>query len=170
MADLERRLSKIPIDAGKLIVTDGIFSTTARWWISRISVGLAKKYKSRVMCDDAHATGVTGVGGRGVASHYNIVDQCDLTMGHIQQNVCKSRRIVVGDTKVIDYISILLRVNFSEVLLLHLCCCIEALQSCGTSRVMTRLLDNPITCVKDSKNLDSKLSRIKVQSSRVVGD
>jgi len=28
MDDLERRLSRLPVDAGKLIVTDGVFSTT----------------------------------------------------------------------------------------------------------------------------------------------
>ena len=104
MADLERRLSKIPIDAGKLIVTDGIFSTTGEMVDLPHIVGLAKKYNARVMCDDAHATGVAGVGGRGVASHYGIVDECDLTMGTFSKSFASLGGFVVGDSKVINFI------------------------------------------------------------------
>jgi len=45
-----------------------------------------------------NATGVTGVGGRGVASHYNIVDQCDSDDGHIQKTFASLGGFVVGDT------------------------------------------------------------------------
>ncbi|MEI8134061.1 MAG: aminotransferase class I/II-fold pyridoxal phosphate-dependent enzyme [bacterium] len=104
MADLERRLEKLPIDAGKLIVTDGIFSTTGEMVDLPHIVGLAKKYNARVMCDDAHATGVCGVGGRGTASHYNVVDDCDLTMGTFSKTFASLGGFVVGDAKVINYI------------------------------------------------------------------
>src|SRR5579872_1170808 len=102
MADLERRLSKIPLDAGKLIVTDGIFSTTGEMVDLPHIVGLAKKYNARVMCDDAHATGVAGTGGRGTANHYGITDQCDLTMGTFSKSFASLGGFVVGDAKVIE--------------------------------------------------------------------
>jgi 8-amino-7-oxononanoate synthase len=104
MADLERRLSKIPIDGGKLIVTDGIFSTTGEMVDLPHIVSLAKKYNARVMCDDAHATGVVGKGGRGVASHYNIVDDCDMTMGTFSKTFASLGGFVVGEEAVINFI------------------------------------------------------------------
>ena len=68
MDDLERVLASIPYDAGKLIVTDGVFSMSGD--ICRLPdiVELKKKYNARVMVDDAHGLGVLGEGGRGTAS------------------------------------------------------------------------------------------------------
>ena len=53
MADLEKRLAETPIDAGKLIVTDGVFSMSGD--ICRLPdiAELAHKYKARVMVDSA---------------------------------------------------------------------------------------------------------------------
>ncbi|MBS1902117.1 MAG: aminotransferase class I/II-fold pyridoxal phosphate-dependent enzyme [Bacteroidetes bacterium] len=104
MQDLERRLSKLPLDAGKLIVTDGIFSTTGELVDLPHMVALAKKYNARVMCDDAHASGVIGVGGRGTASHYGVVDDCDLTMGTFSKTFASLGGFVVGAERVINFI------------------------------------------------------------------
>ncbi len=104
MADLERRLSKLPIDAGKLIVTDGIFSTTGEMVDLKHIIELAKKYNARVMADDAHATGVIGVGGRGTASQYGLVDECDLTMGTFSKSFASLGGFVVGKERVINFI------------------------------------------------------------------
>jgi len=77
-ADLEKRLAKLPIDAGKLIVTDGVFSTTGELVNLPEIISLAKKYNARVMVDDAHASGVVGLGGRGTASNFGLVDDANL--------------------------------------------------------------------------------------------
>ncbi len=102
--DLERRLSKLPLDAGKLIVTDGIFSTTGELVDLPHIVALAKKYNARVMCDDAHSSGVIGEGGRGTASHFGIVDECDLTMGTFSKTFASLGGFVVGEERVINFI------------------------------------------------------------------
>ncbi|HET9135511.1 MAG TPA: aminotransferase class I/II-fold pyridoxal phosphate-dependent enzyme [Candidatus Kapabacteria bacterium] len=102
--DLERRLSKLPLDAGKLIVSDGIFSTTGELVDLPHIISLAKKYNARVMMDDAHASGVIGEGGRGTASHFNLVDECDLTMGTFSKTFASLGGFVTGEERVINFI------------------------------------------------------------------
>lgn len=104
MDDLERRLSRLPEDAGKLIVTDGVFSTTGTIVDLPRMVELAKKYKARLMVDDAHSMGVIGEGGRGTASHFGLVDDVDLTMGTFSKSLASLGGWVVGDERVINYI------------------------------------------------------------------
>jgi 8-amino-7-oxononanoate synthase len=160
MNDLERRLEKIPIDAGKLIVTDGIFSTTGEMVDLPHIVGLAKKYNARVMCDDAHATGVVGVGGRGVASHYGVVDECDLTMGTFSKTFASLGGFVVGDEKVINFIK-----HTSPALIFSasptpasVAAALKALQILRDEpEVMTRLIDNANYMRKGFKDLGFKI-------------
>ncbi len=104
MDDLERRMSKLPLDAGKLIVTDGVFSTTGSIVDLPRLVEIAKKYNARLMVDDAHALGVIGKGGRGTASHFGLEAETDLTMGTFSKSLASLGGWVVGDERVINYI------------------------------------------------------------------
>ena len=72
MEDLERILQSIPKTAGKLIVTDGVFSMRGDICKLPEIVALAQKYGARVMVDDAHGFGVLGPGGRGTAAHFGL--------------------------------------------------------------------------------------------------
>lgn len=104
MKDLERRLSKLPLDAPKLLVTDGVFSTSGEIVDLPTITTLAKKYNVRVMVDDAHSTGVLGVGGRGTASHFGLVKETDLVMGTFSKTFASLGGFVVGDERVINFI------------------------------------------------------------------
>jgi len=101
---LENLISQLPLDAGKLIVSDGVFSATGEIVDLPSLIQIARKYNARVMVDDAHAIGVIGKGGRGTASHYNLVKECDLTMGTFSKTFASLGGFVVGDYKVIDYL------------------------------------------------------------------
>lgn len=104
MEDLERVLSKLPLEAGKLIVSDGIFSTWGTIPDVSKMVELAKKYNARILLDDAHAIGVIGEGGRGTASHFNLSDEVDMTMATFSKTFASLGGFVVGESKVINYL------------------------------------------------------------------
>ena len=77
MNDLERQISRLPAHAGKLVVTDGVFSTTGDIVELPRLVEISKKYNGRILVDDAHSVGVIGKGGRGTASYFNLEkDHC----------------------------------------------------------------------------------------------
>lgn len=104
MSDLERVLNKVPHDAGKLIVSDGVFSTGGEIVDLPKLVELAKKYNARLLIDDAHSVGVIGEGGRGTASEFDLIDEVDMTMGTFSKTFASLGGFVAGDAKVIDYI------------------------------------------------------------------
>jgi 8-amino-7-oxononanoate synthase len=104
MADLERRISKLPADAPKLIISDGVFSTSGEIVDLPRMVEIAGMYNARIMVDDAHAAGVIGEGGRGTASYFNLVKETDLTMGTFSKTFASLGGFVVGEERVINYI------------------------------------------------------------------
>jgi len=104
MDDLERQLARLPQDAGKLIVTDGVFSTSGEIVDLPSMAALARSYGARLMVDDAHALGVIGHGGRGTASYYGLEDETDLTMGTFSKSLASLGGWVVGPERVINYI------------------------------------------------------------------
>jgi len=104
MADLERVLSKLPLDAPKLLVSDGVFSTGGEIVHLPELVDLAKKYNARTLIDDAHSVGVIGKGGRGTASEFNLESDVDLTMGTFSKTFASLGGFVAGKAKVIDYL------------------------------------------------------------------
>ncbi len=91
-------------EAGKLIVTDGVFSMSGI--IARIPelVELAEQYNAALMLDDAHAVGVIGPGGRGSAASFGLSDQADLITGTFSKSFTSLGGFCVGDQSVIDYI------------------------------------------------------------------
>lgn len=104
MADLEKRLAETPIDAGKLIVTDGVFSMSGD--ICRLPdiAELAHKYKARVMVDDAHGLGVIGKGGRGTASYFGLEKEVDITMGTFSKSLASLGGYMVASASVCEYV------------------------------------------------------------------
>lgn len=104
MADLERVLQKIPIEAGKLIVSDGVFSTGGEIVDLPKLVEISKKYNGKILIDDAHSVGVIGKGGRGTASEFNLEKDVDLTMGTFSKTFASLGGFVAGAERVINYL------------------------------------------------------------------
>jgi 8-amino-7-oxononanoate synthase len=104
MEDLERVLQSIPENAGKLIVTDGVFSMGGD--IARLPeiVDLAKKYSARTMVDDAHALGVLGDGGRGTANFFGLDKDVDIVMSTFSKALASLGGHMTGDRKIVDYV------------------------------------------------------------------
>lgn len=104
MSHLETVMSKLPLSSPKLIVSDGVFSTSGEIVDLPAMIKVAKKYNGRVLIDDAHAVGVIGKGGRGTASHFGLEKETDLTMGTFSKTFASLGGFVVGDKSVINYL------------------------------------------------------------------
>lgn len=104
MNDLERVISKLPLETPKLIVSDGVFSTGGEIVDLPKLNKIAKANNARILIDDAHSVGVIGKGGRGTASEFDLVDQIDMTMGTFSKTFASLGGFVVGEAKVINYL------------------------------------------------------------------
>ncbi|MFB0510220.1 MAG: aminotransferase class I/II-fold pyridoxal phosphate-dependent enzyme, partial [bacterium] len=104
MKDLEKVLSGLKKDSGKLIVVDGVFSMEGDIADLPGIVKLAKHYGAQIMVDDAHAIGVLGERGAGTAEHFNLEDSVDLIMGTFSKSFATIGGFLVGEKKVITFI------------------------------------------------------------------
>ncbi len=104
MEHLEVALSNVPLEAAKLIVTDGVFSMGGDICKLPEIVALAKKYNARVMVDDAHGLGVLGNGGRGTADYFGLTDEVDIIMGTFSKSLASLGGYMAGDARVVDYV------------------------------------------------------------------
>lgn len=100
---LERILEKLPADAGKLVIVDGVFSMGGD--IADLSglVPICQKYGARLYVDDAHSLGVLG-NGRGTAAHFGLTDEVDLIMGTFSKSFASVGGFIAGDDDIIHYI------------------------------------------------------------------
>ena len=82
MEDLDKMLTSVGPDKGKLVIVDGIFSMEGDICPLPDIVKLCKKHGARLIVDDAHATGVLGKGGRGTCEHFGLENgEVDLVTG-----------------------------------------------------------------------------------------
>lgn len=102
--ELEKLLAKIPEDAPKLIVTDGVFSMEGDIVDLPRMRELADKYKAAIYLDEAHAIGVIGDTGRGTNEHFGTDNLSDLVMCTFSKAFGSIGGFVAGERKVIDYI------------------------------------------------------------------
>jgi 8-amino-7-oxononanoate synthase len=103
VGDLERVLSKLPQDAGKLVVVDGVFSMGGDIAPLPDIIPLCKKYNARLMVDDAHSIGVLG-GGKGTPIHFGVNDDVDLLMGTFSKSFASLGGFIAGDETVLHFI------------------------------------------------------------------
>lgn len=104
MDDLKRVLERIPEDAGKLIITDGVFSMSGDIANLPEIVALAKQYGARILVDDAHGMGMIGECGRGTANYYGLDKEIDLIMTTFSKSLASLGGCIAGDHDVIDYV------------------------------------------------------------------
>ncbi len=104
MADLERILEKLPHDAIKLIVVDGVFSMEGDLAKLPEIVELKHKYNCSIMVDEAHGLGVFGEGGRGVCHHFGLQDDIDLIMGTFSKSLASIGGFIASDWDTINYL------------------------------------------------------------------
>jgi 8-amino-7-oxononanoate synthase len=100
---LEKVLSKIPKEAGKLVAIDGIYSMGGEIAPLPEIVEICQRHGARLMVDDAHSLGVLG-GGRGTAAHFGLTDEVDLITGTFSKSFASIGGFIAASADVIHYI------------------------------------------------------------------
>jgi len=85
MGALEEMLKKAGNFKRRGIVTDSVFSMDGDIAPLDQVVALAKKHECWVMIDEAHALGVLGKTGKGLAEHFGVEDDIDIQMGTLSK-------------------------------------------------------------------------------------
>lgn len=104
MEDLERVLQRLPQEAIKLIVVDGVFSMEGDLAKLPEVIALKKKYNCSVMVDEAHGIGVFGRQGRGVCDHFGLTQDVDLIMGTFSKSLASIGGFIAADFDTINFL------------------------------------------------------------------
>jgi 7-keto-8-aminopelargonate synthetase-like enzyme len=85
--DLDKRLGRLPADAGKLVVLEGVYSMLGDIAPLKEMVAVAKRHGAMVLVDEAHGMGFFGDNGRGVYEAAGVADQVDFVVGTFSKSV-----------------------------------------------------------------------------------
>lgn len=85
--DLDKRLGRLPAEAGKLVVLEGVYSMLGDIAPLKEMVSVAKKHGAMVLVDEAHGMGFFGQNGRGVFEEAGVADQVDFVVGTFSKSV-----------------------------------------------------------------------------------
>jgi 8-amino-7-oxononanoate synthase len=104
MFHLRKLLERADPAAGKIIVSDGVFSMSGQLANVPELVNISQEFNARLYLDDAHAIGVIGNGGRGSASEFGLLDKVDLISGTFSKSFASLGGFIVGERPVIEFI------------------------------------------------------------------
>jgi 7-keto-8-aminopelargonate synthetase-like enzyme len=87
-----------------LIVTESIFSMDGDAAPLREIVALKEKYGAWLMVDEAHATGIIGQNGRGLAERFGVSAKIEIQMGTLGKALGSSGGFICGSRPLIDFL------------------------------------------------------------------
>jgi 7-keto-8-aminopelargonate synthetase-like enzyme len=85
--DLDKRLGRLPKDAGKLVVLEGVYSMFGDVAPLPEMVAVAKRHGAMILCDEAHGMGFFGANGRGVYEEQGVERDIDFVVGTFSKSV-----------------------------------------------------------------------------------
>lgn len=86
------------------IITDSVFSMDGDIAPLDKIVALARKYDCLVMVDEAHALGVMGKSGKGLAEHFGVEDKIDIQMGTLSKAAGSFGAYCCGSKELADFL------------------------------------------------------------------
>ena len=101
---LEDLLRKYQDARRRLIITDSVFSVDGDLAPLAELVALKERYGAALMIDEAHATGVLGARGAGLAEALGLTDRVEIHMGTFSKALGSLGGYVAGDRRLIDYL------------------------------------------------------------------
>ncbi|AMU93917.1 MAG: aminotransferase class I/II-fold pyridoxal phosphate-dependent enzyme [Sphingopyxis terrae] len=84
---LEKRLKRLPAEAGKLVVLEGVYSMLGDVAPLKEMIRVSKENGAMVLVDEAHSMGFIGEHGRGVAEAQGVIDDVDFIIGTFSKSV-----------------------------------------------------------------------------------
>ena len=84
---LEKRLKRLPADAGKLVVLEGVYSMLGDVAPLKDMIRVSKEAGAMILVDEAHSMGFIGENGRGVAEEQGVLDDVDFVIGTFSKSV-----------------------------------------------------------------------------------
>lgn len=100
---LERVLKGL--DTKRVIVcVEGVYSMDGDLANLPEIVAVCKKYGAKILLDEAHSTLIFGENGGGVAEHFGLEDQIDLTIGTFSKSFGAIGGFAAGDAKLMAYL------------------------------------------------------------------
>lgn len=114
VASLEKNLQRATKMAeeqggGILVITEGVFGMRGQQGKLKEIVELKKKYKFRLLVDDAHGFGTLGKTGAGAGEEQGCQDGIDVYFSTFAKSMASIGAFVAGDKDVIDYLKYNLR-------------------------------------------------------------
>ncbi len=91
-------------DARVLIVTESVFSMDGDRAPLRALVGLKRRFSALLLLDEAHAVGVIGANGRGLAAEENLTRAVDVHMGTLSKALGVSGGYICGSHSLIEWL------------------------------------------------------------------
>ncbi len=85
--DLDKRLGRLPAQAGKLVILEGVYSMLGDIAPLTELVAVAKRHNAMTLVDEAHAMGFFGKHGRGVYEEQGLEDHVDFVVGTFSKSV-----------------------------------------------------------------------------------
>lgn len=107
--DLDKRLRRLPKEAGKLVVLEGVYSMLGDIARMKELVEVAKAHDATILDDEAHAMGFFGERGRGVLEAAGVEDQVDFVVGTFSKSVGTIGGYVVSNHPKFDILRVVCR-------------------------------------------------------------
>ncbi len=102
--NIQHSTSNIQHPTRVLVVTESIFSMDGDAAPLREIVALKEKYGAWLMLDEAHATGITGKNGRGLADELGVSCGIEIQMGTLGKALGASGGYICGSRALIDFL------------------------------------------------------------------
>lgn len=87
-----------------IVCVEGVYSMDGDLVNLPEIVAVCKKYGAKILLDEAHATLIFGQHGRGVAEHFGLEDQIDITIGTFSKSFGAIGGFATGNAKLITYL------------------------------------------------------------------
>jgi len=92
-----------------IVCLEGVYSMDGDLVNLPEMVSVCKKYGVRILLDEAHSTLIFGKHGRGVAEHFGLEDQIDITIGTFSKSFGAIGGFATGNAQLISYLKMYAR-------------------------------------------------------------